>query len=106
MRRFKISEFTGGWFVGDFFPAIIRTSEFELSVKKYRAGEVDAKHIHKVATEITYIAKGRVMFNDKECSEGDLVVLEPNEVNEFRSLTDSILFVAKTPSLPGDKFFV
>ncbi len=106
MQHFNISEFFGGWFVGNFSPSIIKTSEFELAVKMYKAGDVDSKHVHKIASEITYVAKGCVKFNDLVCAEGDFVLLEPNDVNEFKSITDSILFVVKTPSVPGDKYLV
>ena len=106
MKKFNIDDFIGGWFVGNFSPSIIRTKSFEAGVKKYSAGDVDAKHVHKIATEITYIAKGSVKFNDVVYSEGDIIILYPNDVNEFRSITDSILFVLKAPSVPGDKFVI
>ena len=52
----------GGWFVGDFEPSVIRTKDFEVAVKKYKAGDKEARHIHKVATELTVIISGKVLI--------------------------------------------
>lgn len=100
----KIDEFKGGWFVGNFEPTLVKTSDFEIAVKKYSAGEKDPRHTHRVATEITYVAKGKCHFNDVVVEEGSIVQLNPGETNSFSAITDVQLFVIKFPSLPNDKY--
>ena len=56
----NLDEMIGGWFVGDFEPSVIRTKDFEVAVKRYKAGDKEAKHMHKVATELTVIISARV----------------------------------------------
>lgn len=102
----KIHEYKGGWFLGNFEPALIKTELFEVAVKKYKAGEKDPAHTHKIATELTYVAKGKCKFNNNIVESGTLVLLEPGEYNTFEAITDVELFVVKFPSLPEDKYIL
>ena len=99
----KLNQFKGGWFLGNFEPAMKKIQEFEVAVKFYRAGEKDPRHVHKVATEITYVARGNCLFNDLEIGEGSIVEISSGEFNSFVAITDVELFVIKFPSLPNDK---
>ncbi|MGU3469171.1 hypothetical protein ACLBXO_30465 [Methylobacterium sp. C33D] len=104
MKFAHLSEMTGGWFVGDFQPSVLGTSAFEAGIKKYKAGDIDAKHFHKIATEITVIISGRAEMAGREVSEGDIIVVEPNDIIQFKALTDVALAVIKTPSVKNDKY--
>ncbi len=104
MKRAKLSDMTGGWFVGDFDPVIARTKEFETAIKHYKKGQIEAKHYHARGTEITVIVKGRARMMDIEIAEGDIVLLEPGEATGFEVLEDTITCVVKFPSLTDDKF--
>ena len=53
MKLGNLSEMIGGWFIGDFEPSLIKNKDFEASVKYYKKGDEEFKHMHKVATEIT-----------------------------------------------------
>ena len=65
MKFFNLKSFIGGWFVGDFDPSIIKTKDFEVSVKRYDKGDSEQRHLHKLADEITVIVQGVVKMNDK-----------------------------------------
>jgi quercetin dioxygenase-like cupin family protein len=106
MRSFKLEDMIRGWFVGDFSPAAIRSPEFEVAVKHYSSGESEKRHIHKVATEITVVARGRVQMAREIWEAGSIVVLEPGEETGFLALEDSITVVVKFPSVIGDKYEV
>ncbi len=105
MRVFRLGEMRDGWFIGDFSPSVLRTSDFEVAVKMYGQGDVECSHFHKIATEITLIVSGRVRMCGRELLGGDIIVLEPNESSSFEALEDAITVVVKTPSSPSDKYF-
>ena len=94
----------GGWFVGDFEPSVIRTKDFEVAVKKYKAGDKEARHMHKVATELTVIISGKVLMNSQEYDEGSIIQISPNTSSDFEAIEDTVTVVVKTPSVAGDKY--
>lgn len=104
MRKFNSSEMIKGWFVGDFSPTAFLTKDCEVALKEYKAGDYESKHLHKVATEITLIVKGKVLMNEKEYKAGDIIVMEPGEATDFKALTDAINVIVKVPSIKGDKY--
>jgi quercetin dioxygenase-like cupin family protein len=93
-----------GWFVGDFEPSVLKSKDFEVAVKSYAKGDIEDKHFHKVATEITVIVSGRVRMVDKEWGPGSIITLEPGLATDFLAIEDSVTVVVKTPSVLGDKF--
>lgn len=102
----KLKDYFKGWLVGDFSPSLIRTKDMEVGVKFYDKGTVEKAHYHKIATEYTIILSGTVNMLEKEYTKGDIVIIEPNVVNEFKSITDSTLLVIKVPSSVDDKYEV
>ena len=93
-----------GWFVGDFFPTCLRTKNFEVAYKNYKKGDKEARHVHKVATEITLISSGKVKMKGVEYKSGDIIMLEPGEGSDFEALEDGATVVVKVPSAVGDKY--
>lgn len=104
MRHHRLDDMTRGWFVGDFTPAALRTPHNEVAVQQYRAGDHEARHVHKIASEITVILNGRARMCDREWEHGDIVVLDPGEATDFTALTDVTTVVVKSPSVPSDKY--
>ena len=104
MKVFKLADMTKGWFVGDFAPAAFRTQAAEVAVKTYVAGTVEARHMHKVAPEITLILHGRARMNEERYEAGDIVVINPGHATDFEALTDVTTVVVKVPSVAGDKY--
>ena len=104
MRHHTLGDMVKGWFVGDFTPAAVRSAAVEVGVKEYRAGDTDAAHVHKVATELTVVTAGRVRMCGREFGPGDIVTVEPGEATGFEALTDAVTVVVKLPSVAGDKY--
>lgn len=100
----RLSDMTGGWFVGQFEPTCYQSDACEVACKYYAAGASEDAHVHRVATEITVIASGRVRMNGRTFTAGDIVVLAPGEATDFEALEPTITVVVKSPSVPGDKF--
>ncbi len=100
----ELSEMTGGWFVGAFAPVVLHTDVCEVACKRYRAGAVEPRHVHRIATEVTLIVSGRVVMNGTELTAGQIIRLEPGEPADFAALEDTVTVVVKTPSVAGDKY--
>ena len=104
MKKYNLSEFKGGWFMGDFKPTLLQEKGFEGAVKYYQAGTCEPAHYHKIATEWTVITSGEVEINDIPMTMGEIVMIVPGEVVRFIAITDACTTVIKVPSITGDKF--
>lgn len=104
VRTAKLADMVGGWFVGDFYPNILRSKDFEVAVKFYKKGDKEDWHVHKVGTEITVILDGSVKMSDNIYNHGDIILLEPGNGTDFEALSDVKTVVVKTPSAIGDKY--
>lgn len=104
IRTAYLSDMTGGWFVGNFFPNILQTKDFEVAVKKYNAGDKEDWHVHRVGTEITLVLGGSARMAGKIIKDGEIILLEPGEGTSFEALDDLTTVVVKSPSTMGDKY--
>ena len=104
MKISNLDNMIKGWFVGAFEPTLIDTSQVEVAVKKYKKGEYEERHYHKIATEITVIVSGRVRMNGVEYTSGDIVVIEPYESTDFEAIEDTVNTVVKYPGATQDKY--
>lgn len=106
MKHGKLDEMVRGWFVGEFTPTVLNTQACEVGVKNYKAGDYEEAHFHKIATEVTLIISGRVHMNGQEWGAGDIIIIEPGEVTDFRAITDVTNVVVKVPSILNDKYLL
>lgn len=106
MKNFKLDDMIKGWFVGGFSPTAFTSESCEVAVKKYKRGDKEDAHYHKVATEITVIISGTVKMLGKEWNEGDIIVLSPGEITSFEAITDATNVVVKLPGALNDKYVV
>lgn len=106
MKKYKLENFTRGWVVGDFEPNIIRSKDFEVMVRYYKKGDKEAKHVHKLADEITIIVSGKFVMNGDLLEAGDIVHLFAGDPTDFECLEDGSNTVIKTPSVMGDKYLI
>ncbi len=106
MKIFKFGDMSKGWFVGDFAPTTFLTKDCEVAYKEYKPGDYEAKHMHKVATEVTMIIKGEVLMNGVKYGSGDIIIMEPGEATDFKALSNTANIVVKVPSVKGDKYIV
>lgn len=104
MKKYILSDFFKGWFVGNFEPSIIKTNDVEIGIKKYKAGDYEKAHFHKIATEITVIISGEVIMNNSHYYENDIILIEPNDSTDFICVTDVITAVIKYPGANNDKY--
>ena len=99
-----LGDFVGGWLVGHFNPALIANDDVEVAIKIYQAGDREQSHHHRVATEYTVIASGRVRMNQQEYAAGEIIQIDPGHSTDFEALEATTTVVLKTPSVPNDKY--
>jgi glycerophosphoryl diester phosphodiesterase len=104
VKKHRLDDMIRGWFVGSFSPTALNTGACEVACKRYRAGDHEDRHFHKLATEVTLVLEGRVVMNGIQWNAGDIIVVEPNEAVEFEALEDAVTVVVKVPGASNDKY--
>jgi hypothetical protein len=100
----NLNDFTKGWFLGNFEPSLLKTNDFEIAIKRYKANDYEESHYHKISTEYTVIVEGEVEMNGLKYSKDDIITILPNHSTDFKCLTDVITTVVKVPSSKNDKY--
>ena len=103
MELHKLEDFVKGWVIGDFSPSLYVNQYVEVGIKFFKKGVVEEAHKQLTATEITVVIEGKVRLGSRICEIGDIILISPNEVVDFESLTESKLVCIKFPSIPNDK---
>ena len=93
-----------GWIVGDFSPTMLATGEVEVAIQRYSAGDYEAAHHHRIATEITVILGGQAEMFGRIFKDGDIVKIPPGSTTGFRAITDVTTVVVKHPGAKNDKY--
>lgn len=104
MNTAKLSDMTGGWFIGNFEPSLQKTNDVEVAVKQYSKGQSEKKHHHKIATEYSVIISGTVEILGKTFQAGDIIIVQPNESIDFKAITEVTTVVVKLPGAQNDKY--
>ncbi len=104
MNVHRLDDMVRGWFVGDFEPTLYRTSDVEVAVKTYAAGDSVERPVHKVATELTVVVSGRVRMDGVELGPGAIAELRPGVPSDFLALTEAAVVAVKLPAVAGDKY--
>lgn len=100
----NISDFKGGWFIGNFEPSLLKNAGFEASVKLHKKGEHWPTHYHKIATEYNVIIVGRMTIQNKTLEAGSVFILYPFEIADPVFHEDTIIVCIKHPGANNDKF--
>lgn len=106
MEKYNLKEMIGGWFIGNFNPSLLKTNDVEVSVKRYKAGDYDSFHYHKIGTEYTVIVEGQVEMSGEIYNKDDILIIRPGDITDFRAITDTVTVVVKIPGANNDKFVV
>lgn len=96
----------GGWFIGNFSPAVLKTDQFEVAYKYHKKGDYWEIHYHAQAIEVNYLIKGKMQISGKTLHQGDIFLIEKNEVSDPIFFEDCELIVVKVPSVINDKIIV
>jgi hypothetical protein len=100
----RLDEMVRGWFVGDFEPTVERSTQVEVAIKHYAAGDAEERHVHRIASELTAVVSGSVRMDGAELHAGDIVRIPPGRPSDFLALTDAVVVAVKLPAVAGDKY--
>lgn len=100
----KLEDFVRGWFVGGFEPTLFKTTDVEVAIQKFKKGDRETSHCHKIATEITAIVKGKARMKNLTLTEGEIVSISPGTFTDFEALEDTTTVVVKLPGALNDKY--
>lgn len=103
---YNLNNFPKGWVIGHFPEAIIHSETTEVAIKRYKAGESEEYHMHKLADEITIIVSGSAKMNGLIFRENEIILVRKGEYTNFEAITDVTTCVIKSPSVKDDKYFV
>jgi len=104
MKQTNLDQFTRGWIVGGFKPSLYDTKDVEFAIQKFKKGDKEASHCHKIATEITVIVSGRAKMKGHILGEGDILKISAGEYTDFEALEDTTTAVLKVPGALNDKY--
>lgn len=104
LEKYNLDEMFKGWFIGNFEPSLFKTNDVEIGVKKYKEGEFENSHFHKIATEFTVIISGVVEMNGVQYFENDIIKIIPGVSTNFKAITDVVTVVVKLPGANNDKY--
>lgn len=106
IEKFDLSDMINGWFIGNFEPSLFKTNAVEVGIKKYKAGDYEGNHYHKIATEFTVIVSGQVEMDGTKYKENDILKIQPGVATDFYAITDVVTVVVKIPGANNDKFLL
>jgi HAD superfamily hydrolase (TIGR01509 family) len=102
----NLNDMFRGWFIGNFEPSILKTSNFEVGYLFHKKGEKWDNHYHKKVDEINLLTNGKMILNDMELNKNDIFVIKKNQIACPIFLEDCNILCVKIPSIPGDKFIL
>ena len=105
-KVWKLTDFTRGWFIGNFLPNIIKTSDFEIAKLHHGKDEKWPFHYHKEADEYNVLLKGKMILNGNIIHEKSLFIIHKNEIACPFFLEDCQVLCIKSPSSPKDKYII
>lgn len=101
----NLKDFTRGWIVGDFEPAIVKTKDVEIGILDLPAGHKGDYHWHERHEEWNLVISGAAKVGKSFYFEGDIFKFEPMEKSIVEFLADTKLLVIKSPATKGDKHY-
>lgn len=99
----RISDFTRGWFIGNFEPSLLK-SDFEVGLRWNDRDNKEDRHYHKRTTEYVVFAGGMHRLNDRLYSDGEMLVITPYISTDYECLEPGYCLTVKDISDPKDKY--
>lgn len=103
-EKYLLDDMVKGWFIGNFKPSLFDTNDVEVGIKKYKAGDSEHAHHHKIATEFTVVIDGTVEMNGVQYNNGDIIKINPGVSTDFKAVTNVTTVVVKIPGANNDKY--
>lgn len=101
----KLEDFTRGWIVGDFDPAIVKTKDVEIGILYFKEGECADNHFHKNHTEWNLVLEGCARSKGHLYFADSVFIFNPNEEADVEYIMDTRILVIKSPATKDDKYY-
>lgn len=101
----KLDDFLGGWIIGKFEPTLFEVENFELGIKKVKAGEKGDGHFHKETLEHTILIDCEAKNNGELIKPNGIITIQPNEKNHTEFLTSGTIICIKIGQCKNDKYY-
>jgi hypothetical protein len=101
---YRLENMIKGWFIGSFEPTLYDTEAVEVGIKRYKSGDYELNHHHKIATEFTVVLNGEIEMNGQRYISGDILKVVPGTFANFTAISDVITVVVKIPGVQNDKY--
>lgn len=105
-KKWSLSDFIGGWFIGNFEPNIFKTEKYEVALITHCKDEKWDFHYHKLADEVNFLLEGRMLINERLIERGSLFVIQKNQLACPIFLENCKIICIKVPSVPTDKYAI
>ena len=102
----EIKDFTRGWFIGNFIPSIIKTTDFEVGLLTHKQNEKWAFHYHQYMIEINILVSGSMKLNEKIIKKNSIFTIYENEIACPDFIEDCKIICIKVPSVVNDKICI
>lgn len=103
---FNVADMFRGWFIGNFEPAIIKSSGFEIGYLLHKQGEKWDTHYHNNIDEVNLLIKGKMILNDIEIHPNEIFVINHKTIACPIFLEDCYIICIKIPFMVGDKITI
>lgn len=97
------SNYTRGWMIGNFSPAIFKTRQFELGILTHNKNEKWDFHYHSYMGEINLLLEGQMILNNYSINKGQTFYIPENQIACPNFIEDCKVLCIKIPSVVGDK---
>ena len=102
-KIYNISNYTRGWLIGNFSPAIFKTRQFELGLLTHNKNEKWDYHYHAYMGEINVLLEGNMFINNRQIHKGEIFYIPENQLTCPNFIEDCKILCIKVPSIVGDK---
>ena len=103
---FNINDMFRGWFIGNFEPAVLKNSGFEIGYLLHKQGEKWDTHYHNNIDEVNLLIKGKMILNDIEIRPNEIFVIKHKTIACPIFLEDCYIICIKIPFMVGDKTII
>ena len=103
----NLGKFVRGWFVGNFHPTLLRTSDFEVGINIHKK-TVDSYdfHYHEEVEEFNILIWGNMILNNVNITQGQYFNVKPRQITCSIYTEDTMILCVKSISSPKDKFLI
>lgn len=104
IQVYKLENTINGRFIGDFDSSLLKTPVVEVSVKYYKAGDIEKDHYQRTSREFIVIVEGEAEITGQRYTKGNIIVIPAGTITNFTAIKDCSITAIKIPGIKGDTY--